>query len=471
MKILRRTDRRAGATPAADEAAEAGARRRLARLLCAAAVLHLTLSAAVFALGRYSVFPAVFDANGVAVAFAPDGVRYRADAAALSEILRSGELRAWLAADRPLHVKLYSVCFALFGPLSGYNVLGAWPLDAVLYLSCLTLIFNLGREVFGRHAGLAAACAVAVWPSFLLHTTQLLKDPLYVAGTLALVLLVTRWLTRDSTWTGALLSGAAGGLVVTVLWLVRSGMGETLTATVILGALALAARQLLERRLLAANLVGMALLLTFTFAAPRVMRDALELGRSPSSVRAHAIQEAEDARAQTGEATQSGFTSNAAARVRRVRSWFVLMYPGSGSNVDADVRLNDAADLLRYTPRAAEIGFFAPFPNMWLARGRQVGGAGRLLGGAESLAMYCVEALALFGLWKARRRPAVWFIFSVAAAGIVALGLVVVNVGTLYRLRYVFVMLLIVLAAGGFARLLKLPSGPARRIDGGGAEA
>jgi hypothetical protein len=38
--------------------------------------------------------------------------------------------------------------------------------------------------------------------------------------------------------------------------------------------------------------------------------------------------------------------------------------------------------------------------------------------------------------------------------GIVALGVVVVNVGALYRLRYIFLILMIVLAAGGTAQLL-----------------
>src|SRR5205085_12346137 len=67
-------------------------------------------------------------------------------------------------------------------------------------------------------------------------------------------------------------------------------------------------------------------------------------------------------------------------------------------------------DLLRYLPRAAVVGFFAPFPSMWFASGRQVGSAGRLLGGLESLAMYVVEGLALLGLWRGRRQLSVWFL-------------------------------------------------------------
>lgn len=417
----------------------------------------MTLTVAVYAVGRSAAFPGTFDENGVAVSFASDGVRYRADAAELSGKLWRGELGAWVTADRPFHVKLYSICFALFGPLLGYNVLGAEPLNALFYLACVALAFCLGRELFGARAGLLAACAVALWPSFLLHTTQFLKDPLFDALTLGLTLVNVRWLTREYTLGGALRAGAAGSLVVTVLWFARSGMGALLVALVVLGALALVARQLCARRLLAANVAGAALLFAVTLGVPRLARGALELGASPSSARwtAEHVTLRESAAEETAIVTRGGFMSSTAARVGRVRRRFVEMYPDSGSNVDADVRIESASDLLLYLPRAAEVGFFAPFPVMWLSSGRSVGAAGRLLGGVESLAMYAVEALALIALWRARRRLAAWLLFASAATGLIALGLVVVNVGTLYRLRYVFVMLLIVLAAEVPARFIK----------------
>lgn len=424
--------------------------------------MHVLLSVAVYVSGRGAVSPATFDENGVAVSFASDGVRYRADAAAMSESLRRGEIVAWAAADKPFHVKLYAVSFALFGPLLGYNVIGAEPLNVLLYLACVALVFRIGREVFGRSAGLLAACAVALWPSFLLHTTQFLKDPLFVALTLALVHVNTRWLTRDYTWAGALLTGAAGGLAVTALWLARSGMGEILFALVLLGALALAARQIRERHLLAANVAGAALVFALTFGVPRLMPGALELGRSPSSARW-------PARAPREDAAREGFLSNTATRVGRVRRTFAELYPGSGSNVDADVRIESAPELLRYLPRAAEVGFFAPFPGMWFSTGKSVGSAGRLLGGAETLLMYAVEALALLTLWRARRRLEAWLLFASASAGIVAVGLVAVNVGTLYRLRYVFVMLLIILAADASARFAGRRSGETRPAEETGA--
>lgn len=445
-------------------------------MLCAAAILHLVLSASIYALGHYALFPGTFDAHGVAVAFASDGVRYRADAAALSEALWRGEIRYWAGADHPFHIKLYSVCFALFGTWLGYNVAGAAPLNALWYLASLILVFRLGREVFDRRAGLLAAGTVALWPSFLLHTTQFLKDPLFVVGMLALILVIVRWLTRTYSWMGALATGATGALIVLVLWLARSDMGELLVATVLHGAAMLVARTLSGENRGATNLLGMALLLVVTVSVPLAIPHALELGRSPSSVKAssakrealHRVTGEEPTGATPREAPRATLWSRATAHVGAVRRRFIEMYPDSGSNIDGEVQLNGTADLLRHLPRAVAVGFFAPFPNMWLATGKQVGFAGRLLSGLESLLMYGVEGLALFGVWRARRRLTAWLLLSVASTGMIALGLVVINIGTLYRLRYVFLMLLIILAANGAARLTNHLSKQSREFEESG---
>jgi hypothetical protein len=42
-----------------------------------------------------------------------------------------------------------------------------------------------------------------------------------------------------------------------------------------------------------------------------------------------------------------------------------------------------------------------------------------------------------------------WLVFLTATAGLIGLGLVVVNAGALYRLRYVFWIMLIILGAQG----------------------
>ena len=427
------------------------------RLLIAAAIFHLVVTVSIYGLGRYAVLPGTFDTNGIAVSFAPDGIKLREETAKLSDDLARGQIRHWFIAASPLHLKLYSVCFALLGPWFGSTILSAEPLNALCYLAILVLIFNLSQETFSRRAGLIAAATVAVWPSFLLHTTQLLKDPLFLVGMLAFILVNLRLLSRSFSWPRALLAAAGGGLVAIFIWLVRDNMGELLITTVALGAAMLVVRQLREKHFQTANLVGMALLIAVSVGVTRVVprfrppnerRGAVETTArdnvSPDGGETAALEVAE------APSPNPGF----AARVGRTRQDFVITYPDASSNIDSNVQLTSTADLIRYLPRAAVIGFFAPFPNMWLAAGNRVGSAGRLLSGLETMAMYVVEGLAIVGLWsglRGQRRFSVWLLWLVAAMGMISLGLVVVNVGTLFRLRYVFLILLIILATEGTA--------------------
>lgn len=449
------------------------------RLLIAAAILHVLLTLSVFALGRYSVLPTTFDTNGIAVSIAPDGTVHREEAAQLGRALASGQFRDWLDLSSPFYLKLYSICFALLGPLFGSTILSAEPLNVVFYLAILVCTFYLGQGVLSRRAGLIAAGTIAIWPSFLLHTTQLLKDPPFIAAMLAFVLVTLRLVSRSFSWSQAIGNGAAGGLLAIFIWLARDNMGELLIATVLLSAAILVVQQFRERQLRAANISGMILLIIITmgvtrvvpkFNKPRPHHAAVETNGSANSLPG-------GGKIVSPRPGARWFNplSRIAARVGTVRQRFISEYPDAASNLDTDVELNSEADLIRYLPRAAVVGFFAPFPNAWLEKGSQVGSAGRLLSGLETLAMYVIEGLAIVGLLNAncagRRRFSLWLLGLIAALGILSLGLVVVNIGALYRLRYAFLILLIIMAAGGVTQILErfnLPAGlnkPAKAID------
>lgn len=422
-------------------------------LLIVAAIFHLAVTGAVYALGRYAILPSTFDSNGIAVSFASDGIGDRADAAGLSELLRRGRFREWATAPLEFHLKLYSISFALFGPWLGLTIVSIEPLNVLCYLAILILVFRLGREAFNPDAATIATAVVGLWPSFLLHTTQMLKDPMFIIGMLAFVLITLRLLSRSLSWPGALITGFIGGLIALFVWLARDSMGQLLIVTAILGTVMLIARQLHEKRIHPTNVAGMALLFLISVGVTTFVPGFNKPDGPSTTITTGKKHPSATVRTKISEALQTDSHSDLAGRVGTLRRRFVLMYPDSTSNIDSDVQLTSLAEIVRYLPRAAVIGFFAPFPKMWFASGRQVGSAGRLLSGMETLAMYAIEGLAIFGLWRERRRSSVWLLFSTAAIGLIALGLVVVNVGTLYRLRYVFLILIIIVAAKGFTDL------------------
>jgi 4-amino-4-deoxy-L-arabinose transferase-like glycosyltransferase len=430
----------------------------LKQLLIAALILHLTIAAATYLTGRLRLLPDTFDSNGIGTSFAIDSSVYREEIVQLVETLFQHGPIAWLAAPGTLHVKLYSLCFAIFHPLFGYTTLSAEPLNAVYYLLILILVFALGREIFDRSTGMLAAAIVAVWPSFLLHTTQLLRDPLFIALMLALVLLCSIWLKRIFPPLKGLGLGLAGAGIVCAIWLLRSQMWEIVQAIALFTAALLIVRQIRERRWLTGNILGFVVLLVITAGVPRVA-EKFKIYSFPIDEDAKVARTTEDdtslqssaATSPAGKDVEPPLPPGAGlqARITRIRHRSAKKYPDAGSNIDTDVAFNSKADIVRYLPRAAVIGFFSPFPNMWFVAGAQVGLKGRVLCGLETAVMYPLEILAVLGLWFRRRQLTAWLLALIVAAGLTALGMVIVNIAVLYRMRYVFWILMILLSIEG----------------------
>lgn len=456
-----------------------GRRACVLRLLVAAAILHVTLASLVFAVGRASVFPNVVDRNGVIAPLDPDSRAYQSESVKLAGKLKGAGFDAWAAGRADAHARLISLLLPLFGP----NVLSAEPLNLAAYLFILFFVFKLGEEIGGgSRAGFVAACAVAVWPSFLLHTTQFLKDPFYIAAALALTFVVSTWLTRTYRLRAALVGGAAGGAAIGAITVVRGNAGTVVVVIVTLGIALLALRLLRGGRRLVWNLSSALLVLAFAtvflahgFAKFRSTNPAQASQTGVAADGARGFEPQGDAlqrEAQGGALEQAtpepvgprsddllsrlkASADSDAARVGHLRREFAHAYSDAGSTIDGDVEFGDTYDIIRYLPRAAVVGLFSPFPGMWFAGGRSVGAAGRLLGGGETLVMYFVELLALACLWRSRRRLPVWLLVLIAALGTTSLGLVVANAGALYRMRYVFWVLLIILGAAGLEGLLE----------------
>ena len=72
---------------------------------------------------------------------------------------------------------------------------------------------------------------------------------------------------------------------------------------------------------------------------------------------------------------------------------------------------------------------------------------------------YVMELLAIAGIWSKRRQPVAWLLAFTVAAGMTGLGLTVLNIGSLYRLRYPFWILLAIMAAGGAVHVVSTLTG------------
>jgi hypothetical protein len=424
-----------------------GSRRARLLLILAAAILHFSVTTTVFMIGRAGVLPGQFDQKGLGN-FASDGFTYQTEVLELASVLKNQGIHAWAGWPSQLHVRLYSLPVAAINGGSSFNILTIELLNLIYYLIILVLAFRISRIVFNDRTALMAAAAIAIWPSFLLHTTQLLRDPLLIGSFLLLILNITLCLKKDYGWLKGILAGACGTAALGLIRIVRLPMWSLLWPVILAAVLLLAVELIRRQRLSHGNLVFAVMLIAAMLILPLFQNQFhnQQIVKGPRTISPEEVQ-----KLPVGD------------QIATRRQGFELSLDSSGdvvasqagSDIDHGVRFSGPGDILRHIPRALALGFFAPFPNMWLATGKQVGGGGRLLSGFETLLSYMVECLALMGLWHKRKQVSAWFLALVVTLGAVALGLVVANIGALFRLRYPFWILLIICGAGGADYLVR----------------
>jgi hypothetical protein len=437
-----------------------------------AMTVHLVIVLSICVAGHLGILPGAFDGGGIA-SFASDSRVYQLQVSALETTLKQDGTMAWLRTPAPPHVKLYSLSSAAFSPFFGQTILSVEPLNLFYYLATLLLIFRLGRETYGEREGLLAATMfAALVPSFLLHTTQLLKDPLFIVLTLLLTLVSVKWLTTEYTFVKGLVAGALGGVAAGSLWLVKNSAWWLILTIIVLGGVLCVAQQARRRSLMRGNLAGIALTLLIALGASHFVTpywlpkeywtpykpkaEASSPSSASESVAALPVSRSAQTSATSGApvaARGAGWWSRVAGRIGHTRAQFIELYPDAGSNVDTQVQFDGAGDVVRYLPRALVVGLCAPFPSMWFGAGENVGTAGRLLSGGETLLMYLIVCLAFQSLWHRRRQASAWLLMLIALMGTMALGMVVVNVGALYRQRYLFWILFVVVGAETVSRI------------------
>jgi len=140
-------------------------------------------------------------------------------------------------------------------------------------------------------------------------------------------------------------------------------------------------------------------------------------------------------------------------KISYVRERYIRKYTNAGSNIDTEVHFRSLADILAYIPRAATIGFLAPFPSHWFGRPITAGPASRILAGIEMMLWYILLLGFVYFMftgpvaWQTR----VWMLVYTLTL-VVLTSLVVTNIGALYRLRYVYFVPILIGGMEGWTR-------------------
>ena len=135
----------------------------------------------------------------------------------------------------------------------------------------------------------------------------------------------------------------------------------------------------------------------------------------------------------------------------QIRKGFRSTAPEARSNIDHDIGFGSIKDILAYLPRAAQIAFFAPFPNQWLSNGSYLASSlMHRVAAYEMIVVYFALLFLPYAIWHWHKRIEIWIISAFCIYMMLTYGLVVCNIGSLYRLRYVYITTLAAVGIAGF---------------------
>lgn len=117
----------------------------------------------------------------------------------------------------------------------------------------------------------------------------------------------------------------------------------------------------------------------------------------------------------------------------------------AGSMIDIHQAPQNVSEVLLYLPRSLQIGAFAPFASDWFDKIS----ATRLVAAAEMLVYYiCLPGILLLLFYN--RSPKVLLTIYLACVFLAIHGFAIANLGTLYRLRYSYFFILLMLGVLGW---------------------
>lgn len=412
-------------------------------LLAAGGFAQAFFCLAIYLLGVLKIFPSQIFAGGV---FFGDAQWYLEKSASLSGRLFAGDFSFLFTPNEQIHLRLYSVSYALLAPVFGHNILSFELINLPLFLLTLFFVYKIGETCFGeKTARRATALIVLLLPSLAAHYTQPLRDPLFITLFLAFFFLVLKIIKSPLNPSKAAALAGVAVSVCFVLWLVRDNMLLIYLAVISFAVFLTIVGNWRNLSRVKYNCAALFVLLLALVLIPK------NFSRLIPDKEPLPLAKEEQLKIFQERLKEKNAPSYLIA-LDSMRYKFSL-YDDVGSNVDADVYFETPPDLILYLPRAALVGMYSPFPNMWLDAGRNSGRIGRVAAGVETALIYLLGVFAAVTMAKNLRSVLVWQIILTISAAAVALGLVVINVGALYRMRYVFWILFIIVATEGIVFL------------------
>lgn len=397
-----------------------------------------------------------------------DSVYFDSVAAALADTIRHegwGSWRLFPAIGAPGNVGILGALYAIFG----HDPTIIIPVNAALHALGGVLIFLLAFELSGRisvgtYAGLVAGTLFVVFPSALSWYGQMHKDGYAIAGMLLILLVwvkAVKMPVRRRTWYWLAAGNFAGMLLVGI---VRPYALKLLLIAAAIVLLAIIVHAVTCRKKTKGRSLGVFFLvavLTFGLGVhltQRLNQDGyLQMGETykrwegaislaaidhPDAIRSGDMKWQWESSPWVPDVVENYIETAARTRAGLIAYGVRLK---AGSMIDEDTAPRNVVEVLAYLPRALQIAVLAPFPSSWFEQQSLT----RLVATGEMILYYlCLPGL--FFLLYYNRSPAVLMALFFSCFFLFIYGFTQANIGTLYRYRYAYTSIVMLLGAIGW---------------------
>ncbi|MHB8108409.1 MAG: murein biosynthesis integral membrane protein MurJ [Syntrophorhabdaceae bacterium] len=414
---------------------------------------YSTFAAIMFQKVLLPLFPAY--AGGSGLIGGGDSVFFHRIAVKLADAIRQGGWSQWTL--RPVegatgNVSLLAALYAVFG----VDPLVIIPVNCALHATSGLLIFLISRELWpgkvGIYAGIITASLFVAFPSSLNWYAQIHKDGFAVLG---MLLIFYSWLkgihsrSKIRLAITIILGTLVGGALV-VFVRPYNIMLFMMSASVI--GIFLFFHYLFRKKIKHAfKVLSIFIIFIAIFSVGNSFMPQMFIVKNKQMVltafRVQGIDWTWHKSEVLPDSVDRLLENTALVRMTNIYHGKLVK---AGSIIDENVMPRDASTVLAYIPRAAFVGLFAPFPNSWFSKRSMI----RLVSAGEMMIWYALIPGIFLTFWY-RRSIDVTLMALNALVFLTVLGFTVPIVGTLYRFRYVYLFIFIMLGMMGWLELIR----------------
>ncbi|TCV84277.1 murein biosynthesis integral membrane protein MurJ [Sulfurirhabdus autotrophica] len=366
-----------------------------------------------------------------------------------------GSWKLWPAPPGAMgNVGLLAALYVLFGNDPSLII----PINAAVHASGGVLIYLITRRLWegnvGNVAGVIAACLFITFPSALNWYGQLHKDGYAILGILLVLYSWVWYIDQPGKLKDAIRLALGSLLGILLIDFVRPYILNLLMIAImgfVVGMLFFSIfTKKLERQYshAAFAIVVFALVVISSVISIKLLPSSASINvENDSEIVANMYESCPELKKWQWHANEylpEKFEHYLEAAAR-VRAFSICKGASARSQIDSDRSPNSFLSVLAYMPRSLEISLLAPFPTTWV----QNISAMKLVGVMETAIWYLIIPGVLLALYY-RPTPKIILSLVFATVFLAIYGFVTPNVGTLYRIRFPYLFVFIVVGALGW---------------------